>query len=97
MAEQKTAQQAVREQYKVAENMAENVVRAWADLAATTSEYTFDAFEKNMRYAQDARSQADKIVHDALSSYRRIYQDGVKTWQSYVQGVTEIVGRANQN
>ena len=97
MAEQKTAQQAVREQYKVAENMAGNVARAWADLAATTSEYAFSAFEKNLGYAQEARAQADKIMHETVASYRRIYQDGVKTWQGYVQGVNEIVGRASQN
>ena len=97
MAEQKTAQQAVREQYKVAESMAGSVVRAWADLAATTSEYAFNAFEKNMGYAQEARAQADKIMHETFAGYRRIYQDGVKTWQGYVQGVNEIVSRASQN
>lgn len=97
MAEQKTTQQAVREQYKVAEGMAGNVVRAWGDLAATTSEYAFNAFEKNLGYAQEARTQADKIVHETVAGYRRIYQDGVKTWQSYVQGINEIVSRASQN
>lgn len=98
MADQKTtAQQAAREQYKVAETMAEGVLRAWADLAATTTEYSFEAFEKNVRYAQESRAQAEKVMNDTLAGYRRMYQDGLKTWQSYVNGVNEIVGRMSQN
>ena len=41
MAEQKTAQQFAQEQYKVVENAAGNAMRVWADLATTTTEYSF--------------------------------------------------------
>jgi hypothetical protein len=95
MAEQKTAQHAVREQFKVAENVAENMLRAWSDLAATTTELTFESFEKSLRYSQDARTQADRFANETLANYRRMYQDGLKTWQNYVQGVSEILNRAN--
>ena len=95
MAEQKTAQQTVREQYKVAENMAENMLRAWSDLAATTTEMSFDSFEKGLRYSQEARAQADRLANDAMTNYRRMYQDGLKSWQGYVQGVSEILNRAS--
>lgn len=97
MTDQNTAQQFAREQYKVAENAAGNALRVWTDLAATTTQYSFHAFEQSLRYNQEARSQAEKIAQDALSSYRQLYQDSVKTWQSYVQGVGELVGRLNQN
>jgi hypothetical protein len=95
MAEQKTAQQTVREQYKVAENVAENMLRAWSDLAATTTELTFESFEKSLRYSQEARAQADRLANEALTNYRRMYQDGLKTWQNYIQGVSEILNRSN--
>jgi hypothetical protein len=95
MAEQKTAQQTVREQYKVAENMAENMLRVWSDLAATTSELTFESFEKSVHYSQEARAQADRLATEALTNYRRMYQDGFKAWQGYVQGVSEILNRTN--
>ena len=95
MAEQKTAQQAAREQYKVAENAAENILRAWSDLAATTTELTFANVEKSIRYNQEVRAQADRLASEALANYRRIYEDGLKTWQGYVQGVSAILNRTN--
>lgn len=95
MAEQKTAQQAAREQYKVAENAAENVLRAWSDLAATTAEFALENVEKSLRYSQEARAQADRLAGEALASYRRIYEDGLKSWQGYVQGVSAILNRQN--
>jgi pterin-4a-carbinolamine dehydratase len=91
MAEQKTAQQAVSEQFKVAEN----VVRAWSDLAATTTQFTFGAFEKSFHYNQEFRAQADRVVHEALDNYRKVYLDGLETFQGYVEGVNEIVTRTS--
>ena len=95
MAEQKSAQQTVREQYKVAENIAENMLRAWSDLAATTADLTFGSFEKSLHYGQEARTQADRLANEALTNYRRMYEDGLKSWQGYVQGVSEILNRSN--
>ena len=95
MAEQKTAQQTAREQYKVAENLAENMVRAWNDLAATTTDYAFSNLEKGLRYSQDARTQSERLASEALGNYRRIYEDSFKTWQSYVQDIGAILGRVN--
>jgi len=95
MAEQKTAQQTVREQYKVAENLADNMLRAWSELASATADYTFGNIEKGLRYSQDARAQSERLANEALANYRRIYEDGFKTWQSYIQGVGEILSRTN--
>ena len=94
MAEQKTAQQQVREQYKVAENAAQNTLRAWTDLTSATSELAFDTFEKNLRYSQDVRAQAERATQETITSYRRMYEEGLKSWQAYVQGVNEIISRA---
>jgi hypothetical protein len=84
MAEQKTAQQVAREQYKVAENVAENSLRAWNDFAAATTEYGFDVIEKSFRYNQEA-----------VASYRKLYLESVRTWQGYAQGVSQIFSRSN--
>ena len=97
MTDQKTAQQAFREQYKVAENFAGGAWRAWVDFAASTTEFTFDAFEKSMNYNLNARAQADKFTTDTMLGFRRLYEDGWKMWQGYVQGVGEIVNRAAKN
>jgi hypothetical protein len=94
MAEQKTAQQQVREQYKVAESTAQNVFRAWSDVAAATTELTFETFQKNLNYAQELRSQADRAAVEALATYQRVYQESMKAWQGYIQGVNEIVNRS---
>jgi hypothetical protein len=85
MAEQKTTQQYVREQYKVVENQAETVLRTWNDLAATTAALSFDTVEQTLRYNQEA-----------TGVYRRMYEDGLKRWQTYVQGVNAILTRENQ-
>ena len=95
MAEQKTAQQTAREQYKVAENVAENMLRAWGDLAATTTEFTLENAEKSLHYSQEARAQADRLASEALANYRRIYQDGLKSWQGYLQSVGQVLNRSN--
>ena len=95
MAEQKTAQQVAREQYKVAENFGENTLRAWSDLTTASVEYGFDAFEKSVRYNQEAFAQATRLFEEGVASYRRIYQENLKSWQGYVQGVNNIVSRNN--
>jgi hypothetical protein len=95
MAEQKTAQQQVREQYKVAENVAENMLRGWNDLTETTATLTFDVVEQSLRYNQEARAQTDRALQDAIGAYRRMYQEGLKTWQSYIQNVNGILTRVN--
>ena len=95
MAETKTAQQQVREQYKVAESTVQNVMRAWNDMAMATAELSLDMAEKNLHYAQDARGQFDRVLQESLASYRRMQSESLKAWQGYVQGVNEIVSRSN--
>jgi hypothetical protein len=91
MAEQKTAQQYVREQYKVVENQAESLLRAANDLAATTATCTFDAIEQSLRYNQELRAQLERPWQETVGIYRRMYQDGLKSWQTYVQSVNAIL------
>lgn len=95
MTEQETIQHAMREQYKVAESFAENVLRAWTDMATTTTQFAFDRFEKNLRYAQETRAQADQVVQETLTNYHRLYQEGLKSWQGYVQGINDILARSS--
>ncbi len=82
MSEQKTTQQYVREQSKVVENQAETVLRTWTDLAATTVALSFDAVEQSLRYNQELRAPVEHA-----------FQNGLKTWQTYVQGVNAILTR----
>jgi len=95
MAETKTAQQQVREQYKVAESTVQNMLRAWNDVALATAELSLDLAEKNLRYAQEARGQFDRVLQESLANYRRVQSESLKAWQGYVQGFNEIVNRSN--
>jgi hypothetical protein len=93
MAEQKTVQQQAREQFKVAENNAQNMMRVWNETLFTTTEWTFDMAERSLRYNQELRGQAERTFSEALASYRALYHDGVKTWQGYVDGLNDIASR----
>jgi hypothetical protein len=93
MAEQKTAQQQAREQFKVAENAAQNMLRMWNEAFFATTEWSFDMFERSLRYNQELRSQGERTMKEALASYRGLYQEGVKSWQGYVQGINDIASR----
>jgi hypothetical protein len=93
MAEQKTAQQQVREQFKVAETNAQNMLRVWDEMFFATTEWTFGMFERSLRYNQELGGQSEQVVNEALASYHSFYRDGYKSWQSYVQGINEIGSR----
>lgn len=95
MAEQKTVRQAAREQFKVVENPTENMLRAWSDLSTTTTGYAFDTFDKTLRYNEEARAQASRVLQETFSSYRRLYHDGFAAWQSYIRGINDIMTRTN--
>ena len=92
MAEQKTAQQA-REQFKVAENTAHNMFRMWNDAFFATTEWSFDMFERGLRYDQELYSQSERTMKEALTSYRGLYEEGLKSWQGYIQGMNDITSR----
>ena len=93
MAEQKTAQQQAREQFKVAENNAQSMLRVWNEALFTTTELTFDVTERSLRYNQELRSQTERTLNETLASYHGLYRDGLKAWQGYVQGLGEVVSR----
>jgi|GEM_PF-3923595 len=82
MNEQNSAQQQFREQAQVAETMVQNSVQAWNDLALKMTEMTFEATEKNLHYSQEA-----------LSTYRRLYEEGLQNWQTYVKNVGKAFTR----
>ena len=94
MAETKTTQQQVREQFKVAENTFQSAYRAWNDIAAATVDANLDMAEKSLSYAQEARGQFERIMQESLANYRRVQAESLKAWQGYVQSVNEIVNRS---
>jgi hypothetical protein len=93
MAEQKTTQQQAREQFKVAENNAQNMLRVWNEALFTSTEWTFDMAERSLRYNHELRGQSERTLNEALASYRALYQDGLKSWQGYLQGLNDIASR----
>jgi hypothetical protein len=93
MPEQKTAQQQAREQFKVAENTAQNALHAWNDMFFATTDLSFNLVERSLRYSQELLGQSERTFNEALASYRGLYQEGVKSWQGYVQGLNDIASR----
>ena len=48
--------------------------------------------------AEQAREEKpNRRGQEALANYRQFYQDGMKTWQGYMQGVNELVARLSKN
>ena len=93
MANTQTTTDQVRAQFQAGEQTAQNVIQAATDLTVTTATYGFQAFEQGLHYATDLRGQSERLANETFQSYRRIYEDGLRTWQGYVQGVTEIMTR----
>jgi hypothetical protein len=93
MAEQKTAQQQAHEQFKVAENAAQNMLRVWNEAFLASTQWTFDMFDRSLHYNQELRSQSERAMSEGLASYRGLYQDGLKSWQGYIQGINDIASR----
>jgi hypothetical protein len=94
MAEQKTTQQQVREQFKVAENGFQNALRVWNDMISTTTEWTFDLAERGLRYNQELLGQNERALNETLVTYRGLYRDGMKTYQGYVQSFNDLMTRS---
>lgn len=93
---EKTAQQQVQEQFKVAESYYNNAFRTMNDLMSATTEYSFDVAEKSMRFATDLNGQYERNVKDAMTTYRAVYQENFKAWQGYVQGLTDLMTRVGR-
>jgi len=96
MSDLKAAQQQFRDQYKVAENTAQNVFFALFDLAGATTEWSFNAAEQNLRYSLELRGQADRLVQEALTTYRTAYQNGLHSLRDYVRNVNDIISHVTE-
>lgn len=93
MADQKTAQQQTREQFRVAENAFQGALRTWNDMLVATTDMAFDSFNRNLHYSQEARTQTERVMQQALATYRSIYQDNLKHWQGYIQSLNDVMTR----
>lgn len=91
MAELKTAQQQFREQFQVAENAMQSALRTWNEVATATTDIAFDLAQKNMEYGQQVMSKWEESAIEAVGTYRHVYQEAIKAWQSYVEGMSDMV------
>ncbi len=93
MAEKQNTTEQVRTQFQIGEQMTQNLIQAVTDLTVTTATYGFQAMEQGMRFTDDLRGQSERVAHESFQTYRRLYEDGLRTWQGYLQGATEIMTR----
>jgi glutaminase len=96
MSDLKAVEQQFREQYKVAENTAQNALYAWLDLAVATTEWGFNTAEQNLRYALELRGQVDRAVQEALTTYRSVYQNGLHSWRDYARNVNGTISHVTE-
>jgi hypothetical protein len=97
MTDQKTVQEQLREQFKVAETTAQKLFDTWSDLSVTTTEWSMNALEQTLRYNAELRSQNERALQETVATYRNMYQTGLRTWQDYVHSINGIVSRVTQN
>ena len=83
---EETSRQYMRE----AEDVAQNAFRTGNDLMTTTIKYYFDSFGTMMRHGMELTSHTQHNIDDMMTIYRRIYTDGIKSWEGYLNDVNKI-------
>src|SRR3954454_1917509 len=86
-------EETTRRYMREAEDAAQDAFRVGNDLMTTGINYYFDSFSKLMRQSMELTNYAQRATDDMLSIYRRMYSDGIKTWQEYSNDVNKIVVR----
>ena len=94
MSDATNTQQQFRDQFTAASQTSQEALHALNDVSLAMAELTLRTAEQNIRIGQDLRAQNDRMVQDAFSTYRRWYEDGLRNWQGYVQSVSRIVNRS---
>lgn len=86
-------EETTRQYMREAEDIAQNAFRAGNDLMTTTMKYYFDSFGTMLRHGMELTSPTQHAMDDMVNIYRRIYSDGIKSWQDYLTDVNRIFAR----
>ncbi len=72
---------------------AQDAVRAYNNLMATTTKYYFDIMGNLIRDNMELANRVQHDVEDVMTIYRRSYTEGFKSWQAYWQDVSKMFAR----
>ena|SRR5690349_3305426 len=83
-------EETTRQYMREAEDVAQNAFRAGNDLMTTTMKYYFDTVGAMLRQSMALTNQAQRDLDGMMTIYRRIYSDGIKSWEGYLNDVNKI-------
>jgi hypothetical protein len=86
-------EETTRQYMREAEDVAQNAFRTGNDLMTTTMKYYFDTFGTMFRHGMELTNHAQHDMDGMLTIYRRIYSDGIKSWEGYLNDVNKIFVR----
>lgn len=80
-----------RRYMREAEDIAQGAFRRSNDFMAITMKYYFNTFDTFMRYNMEFTDHARHAMDDMMTTYRRYYTEGVKSWEDYFNDTYKIV------
>jgi hypothetical protein len=85
-----------RRYMREAEDAAQSAFRVGNDLLTTTTYYYFDSLNRMMRGTVEITTKTQRTIEDMLTVYRKVYTDGVKSWEEYVDKVNKTFVRPSK-
>jgi|SRR6478609_168202 len=80
-----------RQYMREAEDTARNAFRAGNDLMTTTIKYYFDSIGAMMKHGMELSNYSQRATGNMMTIYQRMYSDGIKSWEEYVNDVNKII------
>jgi len=82
-----------RRYMREAEDAAQSAFRVGNDLVTTATNYYFDSITRIMRGTIEITAKTQHNMEDMLTIYRKIYTDGIKSWEEYLDKVNKSFAR----
>jgi uncharacterized protein Yka (UPF0111/DUF47 family) len=86
-------EETARKYMRQAEDVAEDTFRAYNELMATTTKYYFDTLDRTVRETMEITKNAEHNVEEMMTIYRRVYTEGIKSWQTYFNEINKLIVR----
>lgn len=76
-----------------AEKVGADAFRMYNDLMATTTNYYFDTLNRTMHGTMELTTHFEHAMDNMTAIYRRIYEEGLKSWETYVEDINKTFPR----
>jgi hypothetical protein len=86
-------EETARKYMRQAEDVAEDTFRAYNELMATTTKQYFDTLDRTVRETMGITTTAQHATEEMMTIYRRVFTEGIKSWQTYFNEINKMVPR----